>query len=391
MKKSRLLGIFFTFAILLVVTSTNAATWTTIDGRVLTQTGTPVCAMVLANGQHMFSCGGVGNYDLYVPLDSDGLITLQVFASGFAPFRQTLTAGQAVGYYVYMDLDTSGRTFWITHNEFPSSRNGWVLVNGNIGFDSTPLCAMILINGQSMFSCNQNLGRYSLEVPLDNNGNVTLQAFVAGFTPYRETFGSQIVPGLSFRSFPSSYFTAGYKESYSLTGSDTAGGTYVGKWLKQTKSQTIFDGMPAIPQDNLVELTNTQTNAFASVFGVSYFSTDLNDRRSLGSESLSDGVISYATSTQTLPLIANIGDFGLVGNYSNSDGTTTSVTWRLENAGNGRAFLFIVENQYYQFGGHELTEEHRFLIAPDGTRLSVTIKVILTADNETMTLFGNRN
>ena len=195
MKISRELGIFFSIVALLIVTSTNAATWTNIYGRVLTQAHAPVCAMVLANGQHMFSCGRVGDYVLSVPLDSRGLITLQVFASGLAPFSKTLTAGQAVGYNVFMDQDTSGRAFWITHNELPSSRTGWVLVNGNIGYNGMALCAMILINGQSMFSCNKNLRRYSLEVPLDSSGNVTLQAFVAGFQPHREAFpGPYIKP-----------------------------------------------------------------------------------------------------------------------------------------------------------------------------------------------------
>jgi len=190
MKKLRILGMFFLVAFVFVVTSTNAAIWTTISGRVLTQTATPVCAMVLANGQHMFSCGGAGNYDLYVPLDRDGLITLQVFASGFAPFKQTLTAGQAVDYNVYMDRDTSGRAFTITYNEFPSSRPGWMFVSGNIDYSGTTLCAMILINGQSMFSCNQDLGRFSLEVPLDSSGNITLQAFAGGFMPFRTTIAA---------------------------------------------------------------------------------------------------------------------------------------------------------------------------------------------------------
>ena len=176
MKKSPLLSVLLSFAIMFVVTSTNAATWTTINGRVLTQTGTPVCAMVLANGQHMFSCDGAGNYTLNVPLDSNDRITLQVFASGFAPYRQTLTAGQAIGFNVSMERDTTGRAFTITHNESPASRPGWVLVTGNINDSGTPLCAMILINGQSMFSCNQSLGQYSLEVPRDSNGRITLQA-----------------------------------------------------------------------------------------------------------------------------------------------------------------------------------------------------------------------
>lgn len=187
MKKPRFLGILFLFSILFIVTPTNAATWTNISGRVLTQTGTPLCAMVLANGEHMFSCGGSGDYSLRVPLDSSDLITIQVFASGFAPFKESLTERRASGYSVFMDRDTSGRSFTITHSQ-SSLRTGWAVVTGNINYNGTPLCAMILINGQSMFSCNQNLGRYSLDVPLDSAGNITLQAFVGGFQPHRETF-----------------------------------------------------------------------------------------------------------------------------------------------------------------------------------------------------------
>lgn len=189
MKKSRLLGIFLLFAIVFLGAAANAATWANINGRVLAQDGTPLCAMVLANGQHMFSCGGSGDYSLSAPLDDNNLLTLQVFAAGFAPYMQSLTVGQAVGYDVFMDRDVSGRAFSITDSLSSSSRADWAVVSGNIESNGTPLCAMILINGQSMFSCNQNLGRYSLEVPIDNNGNITLQAFAAGFQPYKEPVG----------------------------------------------------------------------------------------------------------------------------------------------------------------------------------------------------------
>ena len=61
-----------------------------IAGRVLLQNGqTPICAMVLANGQHMFSCDGSGSYALTIPLDSNGQFKLQVYADGFAPTIQT--------------------------------------------------------------------------------------------------------------------------------------------------------------------------------------------------------------------------------------------------------------------------------------------------------------
>ena len=57
-----------------------------IAGEVLLQnTQTPICAMVLTNGQHMFSCDGTGSYFLKIPLDSNGQFKLQVYADGFAP------------------------------------------------------------------------------------------------------------------------------------------------------------------------------------------------------------------------------------------------------------------------------------------------------------------
>ena len=61
-----------------------------IAGMVLLQdTQTPICAMVLANGQFMFSCDGTGSYALNIPLDNNGQFKLQVYADGFAPTIQT--------------------------------------------------------------------------------------------------------------------------------------------------------------------------------------------------------------------------------------------------------------------------------------------------------------
>jgi hypothetical protein len=49
----------------------------------------PICAMVLANGTHMFSCDGSGRYSLEFPLDNNGQFKLQVYADGFAPYAQS--------------------------------------------------------------------------------------------------------------------------------------------------------------------------------------------------------------------------------------------------------------------------------------------------------------
>lgn len=67
----------------------SAGTWIDISGNVYLQnSSTPICAMVLANGQYMFSCDGSGSYNLHIPLDADGQFKMQVYADGFAPSIQ---------------------------------------------------------------------------------------------------------------------------------------------------------------------------------------------------------------------------------------------------------------------------------------------------------------
>ena len=68
-----------------------------ISGQVLLQDSqTAICAMVLANGQFMFSCDGTGNYELNIPLDTNGQFKLQVYADGFAPTIQNFDEFQAI-------------------------------------------------------------------------------------------------------------------------------------------------------------------------------------------------------------------------------------------------------------------------------------------------------
>ena len=55
--------------------------------------------------------------------------------------------------------------------------------------DGQDLCAMVLANGQTMFSCGVNLGVFDLEVPLEpDTGEITLQVFASGFAPYKDVF-----------------------------------------------------------------------------------------------------------------------------------------------------------------------------------------------------------
>ncbi|HET9579896.1 MAG TPA: hypothetical protein VFP44_18830 [Usitatibacter sp.] len=87
----------YAFAIWLLsacLASVNANAGVAVSGSVANSTGSPICGLVLANGEFMFSCSPTGSYSLDdVPLDSAGQITLFAFAEGHFPFKVILTSG----------------------------------------------------------------------------------------------------------------------------------------------------------------------------------------------------------------------------------------------------------------------------------------------------------
>lgn len=64
-----------------------------INGSITNNQGAPVCALVLANGQFMFSCTPTGSYSLEVSPDAAGQITIFGFAEGHFPLKKVVTAG----------------------------------------------------------------------------------------------------------------------------------------------------------------------------------------------------------------------------------------------------------------------------------------------------------
>ena len=169
--------------------SSQPGAWVPIEGDIRLADGTPLCAMVLANGEYMFSCDGTGHYDLSVPVDGNGQITLFAFADGFAPFRVVLGPE---GFPRSVEMQTAAPDsphIVVTRDVACSDKPNWVHITGNVQSSSgQPLCAMVLSNGQQLFSCDTNLGKYDLTVPVDSNGQVTAFSFADGFQPYRATF-----------------------------------------------------------------------------------------------------------------------------------------------------------------------------------------------------------
>ena len=94
MKFAKTHFIILVLASVISLSAAHAAEDADINGDITDKDGSPLCAMVLANGQHMFSCDPAGKYSLHVPLDDDGQITLYAFAEGFMPFKRVLNSSQ---------------------------------------------------------------------------------------------------------------------------------------------------------------------------------------------------------------------------------------------------------------------------------------------------------
>ncbi|MDM8521763.1 C13 family peptidase [Desulfococcaceae bacterium HSG8] len=164
----------------------EAPEWVRLSGTVLDDEGIPLCAIVLANGQHTFSCDGDGRYDLEAPRDENGEITMYAFCDGLAPFGEILAPEEAADIDITMQPAAPNSRYMTLTADTEPAESGLVRISGTVtDEDGTPLCAMVLANGQHTFSCEGD-GRYDLEVPQDENGEITLFGFCDGVQPFKQ-------------------------------------------------------------------------------------------------------------------------------------------------------------------------------------------------------------
>lgn len=193
-------------------------------------------------------------------------------------------------------------------------------------------------------------------------------------------------PNTVFNLFPPSYFTS-YSSSYNFTGSDTAGGRFTGTFSAQTLSPTTFLGEAAIPILGLLELINTVTNAQVSSTATVYFSDTPNDRRYLGSSSSLTTTVS--ATTYPIPETALIGDFGLIGTYTDNAGDTTEESWRLDDGGSGTAIFVKLSTTTDQYNDLVTSTTTRDKIATNGSVISESLSVYYADLDVTLTLNSN--
>ncbi len=170
------------------------AEWVNINGTA-TYNGEPVCTMVLANGQHMFTCSGDGRFDLDVPLDDQGQILVQCFCSGRAPWKQAIDPEDGVDMQIELGDDAGGQELDVVCT-LQSIVAGGVRVSGTVSYNGVPVCSMVLANGQYMFTCSGD-GGFSLDVPLNDAGGITLYSFCSGRPPYKVIFTKEQINSIN--------------------------------------------------------------------------------------------------------------------------------------------------------------------------------------------------
>ena len=163
--------------------------WVNINGTV-TYNGAPACTMVLANGQYEFTCSGDGSFDLDVPLDGNGQITVFAFCSGLAPFKAVVYPAGGHAMNIVLEKDSTNKTMAVSYSE-ASLKKGWIRLNGDVRFNGSPVNAMVLANGQYLFTKASD-GKFSLDVPLTSERKVTLFTFCQGLSPFQTTFETTI-------------------------------------------------------------------------------------------------------------------------------------------------------------------------------------------------------
>jgi hypothetical protein len=184
-------------------------------------------------------------------------------------------------------------------------------------------------------------------------------------------------PSTVFSLFSPGFFTQGDSDTISCSGSDNLGGRYTATVASVTQAQTTFLGTPAVPRFVQVQLTNTSSGATVNNIGTGYYSTSASDRRYLGFSDLFTTTVS--ATTFTIPNTALIGQFGNVGEYTDNAGNVETLSWRLDDGGNGRARRVELATEVDQFGFLIGSSTETTLINPDGTEISTTL-VIFDAD-----------
>jgi hypothetical protein len=172
--------------------------------------------------------------------------------------------------------------------------------------------------------------------------------------------------------------------SFSLTGSDSAGGKFTGSIQSVNRPKIIIDGQLVTQRDTLLSLTNTVTGAFVTVVGTSF----VNENREVVETIDSDGVTWTPTTVVPLPVSAQVGSFGLTPTFTSVTGESLSGSWRFDPATATTGKLVFSSTTKDISGNTLYTEDDTYTITADGTPQSFSARVFYPDMGVTVSLSG---
>jgi hypothetical protein len=168
--------------------------------------------------------------------------------------------------------------------------------------------------------------------------------------------------GTTFSTGKYASLAAGDGYTVTVTGSDTAGGSYTGSSQVTVVGATTFEGHSVIQKNSATTLTKTGVGVLLNSTSQAYYNPD----RTLYKIVFSNGVVATASNTFPLPTTIQIGSFGGQ-SLSYSNGNTLSQTWQIIDAGNSTATAQITATNNYG-----ISEVDSITVDTAGTILGMT-------------------
>ena len=178
--------------------------------------------------------------------------------------------------------------------------------------------------------------------------------------------------------------TASGTTTFTLTGSDTSGGSWSGSVQTRGDGSTVFEGQNVSKVSQIVTLSLAGSSTASSTVAIaSYYKSDGLLYKAVYSGSTSGTALQ--TNSAILPATFKVGDFASGPSLSlNLNGTTDSVTttYQVFDAGNGNAR--VVSTMTYQVASYSATTE--YIISPSGDMLLLKMILYYPSLNKTVTL-----
>lgn len=192
---------------------------------------------------------------------------------------------------------------------------------------------------------------------------------------------------VSMATFKGIYYgtgTAGTQIGFTLSGSDLQGNSWTGSITTVSDGATTFESQNVTKSRSLVTLQRGSGTPVNDITSRYFLASNSNAYKAVSSL----GVTSVPTSQTILPDTIHVGDFGDFLTSSNSDGTTSTTTWKLEPDYNGNS-KFTVSAVIKTGTTVTALEDDSFYL--DASGVPYKMSITSTVSGTTITMSGPKN